>query len=89
MKTYYVTKYAIAGVILEVQGREEGQSLVYVNSGALNGISVVGPQHWHESLYAAQARAAEMARAKLKSLDRQRAKLNSIVENGASVEVIK
>ena len=86
-RVVWVTKYALTDGIRLVEVVHFGDSdrYAYVKWPGAWGTVQVRPNDWYDTLDAAQDRACEMARAKLKSLDKQRKKLEAIAKDGAKV----
>lgn len=99
-RTFYVTEYALSKGIIEVKGciipdstnslgeviREYGGKLLdALWPGGINGRALFHRPHWHETLEGAKARVVKVARAKLKSLDKQRAKVERLAAGEVSV----
>lgn len=90
----YVTKYALTKGIRECAINERwtdaadeassGRVCVDWENG-FNGVLGLARGEWQPTIEAAQARVSEMVAAKLKSLDKQRAKLERLARDGAKV----
>lgn len=92
----YVTKYALTDGIRECVVDEESTAscmtpgwLRVVWPGAPNGMASFSRDNWHETLEGAHLRVSAMVAAKLKSLDRQRSKLEKLASDGAKVVEVK
>lgn len=84
--SYYVTKYALSQGILEFP---EAGTKVVDDKYLSRGYYFINPGDWFDCIDAAQADVHEKARRKLKSLAKQRAKVQAVVDNGAKVIKVK
>jgi hypothetical protein len=83
----YVTKYALTFGIRLCECEELDSKYGWVKwSGAVAGANLlIRRADIHHSLGAAQARAKALAKAKLRRLDKERAKMEQIVRDGAEL----
>lgn len=96
MRKVYVTQYALTRGIIEATIDEEWTARVnarvgdsgYVDvlwPGGMNGRAVFSGTEWSPTLEEAQASVREMVAVKLKSLEKQRVRLEKLAKDGAKV----
>lgn len=89
-RTVFVTKYALTDGIIECETLESdhnGEKYQFVKwLGGCNGRKLFTKHEWRPTLFEAQERAREMAKSRLKSLEKQRKRLEAIVRDGVKVK---